>query len=301
MRLTSPPSDSNPTPTRTNTAGSDLASTGGKPVAFQRSSGLSLGTILSLVIFAHLLVIVLLLTHFGWPGGSDEMDTSMSGQSGLVIPVTLETADKQDTSKQDSEQPASEKPDMTPPVEKPEDDQSVDDQSAEKPVEERSVDKKSVDETSADEKPVEEQPTQPPPPIAPREPATPSSRLPLPTVTSSIQARSSGDASSQHQDTGSRAELSVTPAKVDPNYLHRPDPIYPPLSKRMREQGKVLLRVSLDAQGAVKDIKIQQSSDFQRLDQAALEAVRQWRFLPARRGQEPVAATVDVPIEFRHP
>ena len=91
-----------------------------------------------------------------------------------------------------------------------------------------------------------------------------------------------------------------TPAQVDPNYLHRPNPVYPALSRRLREEGTVVLRVSLDARGTVQDIAIQTSSNFERLDQAALEAVRQWRFIPATRGQVAVPSTVLVPIAFRN-
>jgi protein TonB len=94
--------------------------------------------------------------------------------------------------------------------------------------------------------------------------------------------------------------LPITPAQVDPNYLHRPNPVYPAASKRLRESGTVLLLVSLDAAGEVRDIHIQTTSAYQRLDQAAMEAVRQWRFIPASKGQQPVASTVLVPIEFKN-
>ncbi len=76
-------------------------------------------------------------------------------------------------------------------------------------------------------------------------------------------------------------------------------PAYPTLSKRLLEEGRVLLLVAVTAKGAVESVQIQQSSGFPRLDNAALEAVRQWRFVPARRGEEPIAASVVVPIVFR--
>jgi hypothetical protein len=65
-----------------------------KPQAFQAKARSPLGATLIVVAFVHVLVIVLLLSHFGWLGGSDlEADPDASaGQSGIVIPVTLETA-----------------------------------------------------------------------------------------------------------------------------------------------------------------------------------------------------------------
>jgi protein TonB len=93
--------------------------------------------------------------------------------------------------------------------------------------------------------------------------------------------------------------LPLTAAYVDPNYLHRPNPVYPTLSKRLREEGTVVLRVNLDTQGNVLDITIEKSSSFQRLDQAALEAVKQWRFVPAKRGQVAMPSSALVPIEFK--
>jgi len=53
------------------------------------------------------------------------------------------------------------------------------------------------------------------------------------------------------------------------------------------------------AGGSAENVQIKQSSGFARLDEAAAAAVRQWRFVPARRGAEPIAASVMVPIVFR--
>jgi protein TonB len=117
-------------------------------------------------------------------------------------------------------------------------------------------------------------------------------------------ATSKGDASGRSSPVALTNTIDdvqpIIPAQVDPNYLHRPNPVYPAASKRLREAGTVLLRVSLNAAGEVRDINVQTTSAYQRLDQAAMEAVRQWRFIPATKGQQPVASTVLVPIEFKH-
>ena len=82
------------------------------------------------------------------------------------------------------------------------------------------------------------------------------------------------------------------------DYLNNPAPTYPALSRRSGEQGRVLLRVFVDEIGAAKTVEISQSSGFPRLDTAAAEAVRQWRFIAAHRGDESIAAWVLVPIHF---
>lgn len=95
------------------------------------------------------------------------------------------------------------------------------------------------------------------------------------------------------------APLPVTAARFDADYLQNPAPAYPPTSRRMREEGRVLLLVRVSASGQADAVQVRQSSGFERLDEAALTAVRQWRFVPARRGDETVAAAVLVPLVFR--
>ena len=93
-----------------------------------------------------------------------------------------------------------------------------------------------------------------------------------------------------------------TPSFTQPNfsaeYLHNPPPAYPVLSRRMGEEGKVLLRAYVLPDGQAEKIELKQSSGSDRLDAAALAAVRQWRFAPAKHGEEIVAAWVVIPISF---
>lgn len=90
----------------------------------------------------------------------------------------------------------------------------------------------------------------------------------------------------------------VTQARFDAEYLNNPKPVYPATSRRLGEEGKVVLRVQVNADGRASDIEIKGSSGFPRLDAAAHDAVARWRFVPARRGDEPIAAWVLVPILF---
>ena len=55
----------------------------------------------------------------------------------------------------------------------------------------------------------------------------------------------------------------------------------------------------ITAQGRVEDVQVERSAGHSDLDQSALEAVRRWRFEPARRGGEPVAVWVIIPVEFK--
>lgn len=81
-------------------------------------------------------------------------------------------------------------------------------------------------------------------------------------------------------------------------YLNNPAPDYPSVSRRLGEQGLVLLRVQVTADGAAASVELQTGSGSTRLDQAALEAVKKWRFVPAKRGEQPVSASVTVPVSF---
>lgn len=91
----------------------------------------------------------------------------------------------------------------------------------------------------------------------------------------------------------------VMPPSFSAAYLDNPRPAYPALSRRNRESGVVRLRVQVNAEGRAQEVRIESSSGHQRLDEAALRAVRKWKFVPARRGKESVAAWVIVPIAFR--
>jgi protein TonB len=76
-------------------------------------------------------------------------------------------------------------------------------------------------------------------------------------------------------------------------------PSYPESARRRGIQGHVLLRVSVSADGAPVSVSVAQSSGAASLDDAAVTAVRQWRFVPASQGSRPIPGTAEVPIDFR--
>ncbi len=90
----------------------------------------------------------------------------------------------------------------------------------------------------------------------------------------------------------------VIPPQFNADYLKNPAPHYPPLSRRLGEEGRVVLRVYVDEQGLPGRIEIRTSSKYERLDNVAVETVKQWKFVPARRGDQAVSAWVLVPISF---
>lgn len=94
------------------------------------------------------------------------------------------------------------------------------------------------------------------------------------------------------------APAQISAPRFDADYLDNPAPAYPPLSRRMGEHGRVLLRVHVTPDGNAAQIEIRESSGFERLDKAARDTVQRWRFVPARQGDRGVAAWVLVPISF---
>ena len=84
----------------------------------------------------------------------------------------------------------------------------------------------------------------------------------------------------------------------DAAYLNNPKPPYPVLSKRLGEQGKVVVRVLIGTDGTAQQAEIRTSSGYDRLDQAALTTVLKWRYVPGKRGGVAEAMWFNVPINF---
>ena len=90
----------------------------------------------------------------------------------------------------------------------------------------------------------------------------------------------------------------LTEANYKADYLHNPKPEYPLLAKSREWQGKVFLRVKVSAAGLSEEVEVDRSSGHDILDDAAIDTVKQWRFIPARRGDTAIASSVIVPIVF---
>lgn len=84
----------------------------------------------------------------------------------------------------------------------------------------------------------------------------------------------------------------------DADYLQNPSPPYPPISRRLNEQGKTTVRVLIGIDGLPQRSEVAKSSGFERLDQAALATVMRWRYVPGKRGGVPEAMWFNVPINW---
>jgi protein TonB len=78
-----------------------------------------------------------------------------------------------------------------------------------------------------------------------------------------------------------------------------PSPAYPFAARRAQREGRTVLRVRVSPEGETREVQLAESSGTASLDEAALHAVRGWRFAPARRAGMPVADEILVPVQFR--
>ena len=107
-------------------------------------------------------------------------------------------------------------------------------------------------------------------------------------------------ASSQPQETPAAVStMAVTAVSRKVEYLYNPPPDYPPRARRLGLEGEVLIRTRVLPNGESGELVLVQSSGYALLDQAAMEAVRKWRFRPARHGNELIVSWVEIPVRFR--
>ncbi len=85
---------------------------------------------------------------------------------------------------------------------------------------------------------------------------------------------------------------------TDARRHNNPAPPYPRNSRRLGEEGEVLLEVLILEDGTVGEIRVLKSSGYPRLDASALNAVKRWRYEPARLGGKPIAYRHVQPIQF---
>jgi periplasmic protein TonB len=147
------------------------------------------------------------------------------------------------------------------------------------------------------------EPAQPPPPPPTFQPmrvdTVPEPEIAIDLPAESGQAISLPTTASALAQVPRAAAAEITPPRIDQG---RSDmtPLYPPTSKRLGEQGRVLLLIHVTRNGSAAEVKLSRSSGFERLDQAAIAYVeRAWRFVPARSGNEPIDAWGEFAVTFR--
>ena len=86
---------------------------------------------------------------------------------------------------------------------------------------------------------------------------------------------------------------------AQPRYSENPKPLYPQEARKKGYEGEVLLRVEVLSNGRVGEIEVRRSSGHEVLDRSAIAAVKQWRFVPAKKGETPVPVWVNIPIAFQ--
>lgn len=143
-----------------------------------------------------------------------------------------------------------------------------------------------------------------PPPVVPRPQVKPSvSKAEKPMPTPPVEAAPAKPVSptaveeARAQESAPKvvaAPVLAAPAfpapKVDASFKGNPLPTYPTMSRRLGEQGSVVLRIRITPSGAASEVQVLQSSGYTRLDRSAIEAIEQWKFIPASRDGQAVAA-----------
>lgn len=156
-------------------------------------------------------------------------------------------------------------------------------------------------------KPIEIKPTTPPPIPTPRPAVVPVqqtvvTRTDAPPVDQPPVFDQGEIAADPVEEIGLPVDFDPGPQLADLAYASNPAPRYPRPSIRNGDEGRVLLRVLVDALGRPQEVVIEKSSGHRELDRAAREQVlAKWRFHPAQRDGLPVPAWALVPIDFNLP
>jgi protein TonB len=116
---------------------------------------------------------------------------------------------------------------------------------------------------------------------------------PSPPATQQGTSKNIDRADSASKSDGSDANAASATGKffsprIDAAHLNNPKPPYPAASRRLAEEGTVMLSVHIMADGTVADVRLKQSSGYPRLDNAAIGAIRKWRYIPAKQGNTPI-------------
>jgi protein TonB len=114
------------------------------------------------------------------------------------------------------------------------------------------------------------------------EPVVPPAETPMPASANAIAATPAQSAPAQDLKTSNRVE-----------------PVYPAASRRAGEEGTVRVRVLVDENGRPREVNVVKGSGFARLDEAAIDAVRKWRFVAASDGAKKIMAWTQVAVTFR--
>lgn len=106
-----------------------------------------------------------------------------------------------------------------------------------------------------------------------------------------------GEAARELRQAGAASQEGYSEAM--PRYRENRPPVYPGLARQRGYEGDVLIAAEVRSDGRIGTVRVKRSSGYASLDDSALEAVRAWRFEPAKRMGTPVDAWVEIPIRFK--
>jgi protein TonB len=213
------------------------------------------------IVIVLLLHVLPALDYFNWSAKPSKPDEDTRVMANLVSP---EAADK-------SQQP----PAPAPPPPKPKSEPKP--EPKKKTVDEKSADKPSSAPTQAQQQPQ----TQPTSPQTKSEVAPP---------TANVAPSTTGGAS------GTPIQTDI--GKLVVVYQPDADAYYPSFSKRSGEQGEVVVKLFIDVTGSVEDVAMLSSSTFPRLDRAASEIGKRYRFKPFLVNGTPTRISTNLLIKF---
>jgi protein TonB len=136
----------------------------------------------------------------------------------------------------------------------------------------------------------------PAPAIAQKQPAADSSPAATLSTAPGSAMTNAGEGNNAKPSAGSTG--AHQPALYRSAYLHNPEPPYPERSRELGEQGRVILQVRVSADGRALQVEVTGSSHSRRLDDAARQAVADWRFIPARQDGVAIESSLQVPVTF---
>lgn len=129
----------------------------------------------------------------------------------------------------------------------------------------------------------------------------PTQKTPPPVAKAAAPAPAPSKAVSQKAAASSPAKTAEPTTQLpsaDAAGLNNKAPVYPMLSRKRKEQGTVWLLLLVSKEGVVTELKLKKTSGFARLDQAALQAVKKWKFQPARKQGQPIDYWYELPLKF---
>ena len=112
------------------------------------------------------------------------------------------------------------------------------------------------------------------------------------------ETRAFNSSNNKQIDDESNQNKNLSKASYKIGSIKNPHPPYPIVARKKGLQGKLILKVSINNDGSVKNVVVGKSSGHKILDKVSKETVEKWVFIPAKKMGKPVEANIKVPIRF---